>query len=258
VAEDALDRLAAALAASRYAIALTGAGVSTASGIPDFRSPAGLWAQFDPARYATIEAWREAPDRVWEFYRARLHLLAEARPNPAHEALAALERKGVLRGLVTQNVDGLHGKAGSREVVEVHGGLDEAVCLRCGARTPRAEVERLLQRPGAPRCACGAPLKPGVVLFGELLPEAELERAVALASRSDLVLCCGSSLEVHPVAGLPETAARRGARIAVLTEGPTPYDGVADHRLHEPLHEILPELARRVPARRLTTRGSGS
>jgi NAD-dependent deacetylase len=225
-------------------VALTGAGVSTASGIPDFRSPGGIWERFDPMEVATIQAFRRDPEVVWEFYRARLDLMTTVAPNPAHEALARLQAEGLLEGLVTQNVDGLHAAAGSPEPVEVHGSLDAAQCLACGARVPRAEVERrLAAAPGAPRCDCGAALKPGVVLFGELLPEAAIDAAFTLAEASDLLLCCGTSLEVHPVAGLPRLVLDRGGELAILSEGPTPYDGEARYRLRGPLAEVLPRLA---------------
>jgi NAD-dependent protein deacetylase/lipoamidase len=225
-------------------VALTGAGVSTASGIPDFRSAGGLWERVDPMEVASIGAFRRDPDRVWEFYRARLDLMTRVAPNPAHEALARLERDGLLQALITQNVDGLHAASGSPDPVEVHGSLAAAVCPRCGARVERSEVEaRLAAAPGAPLCTCGSPLKPGVVLFGELLPEAAVERAFALAEASDLILCCGTSLEVHPVAGLPGVVLERGGVLAILTDGPTPYDDEAAYRLHGPLAELLPRLA---------------
>ena len=207
--------------------------------------------QNDWTQVATLAAFRRDPDVVWEFYRTRLAALGAARPNPAHEALAALEHAGLIDAVVTQNVDGLHQAAGSERVVQVHGDLTAAVCLRCGAREPRESVEAALAAaPGAPLCACGAPLKPGVVLFGETLPEEAIEEAVALASECDLMLCLGSSLEVHPVAALPGVALDAGARLAVITEGPTPYDSQAHLRSHAPLAEVLPAVAAAVGAPR--------
>jgi NAD-dependent deacetylase len=241
--------LADALRAARSAVALCGAGMSTASGLPDYRSQTGLWGRNDWTEVATLTAFRRDPDVVWEFYRTRLAALGAAHPNPAHEALAALEHAGLLTAVVTQNVDGLHQKAGSERVVQVHGDLTQAVCLSCGAREPRERVEAALAAtPGAPRCSCGAPLKPGVVLFGETLPEDALSDALALAGECDLMLCLGSSLEVHPVAALPGVALDAGARLAVLTEGPTPYDAEADLRSYAPLAEVLPALAAAVGA----------
>jgi NAD-dependent deacetylase len=187
---------------SRRTVALTGAGISTESGIPDFRSAAGVWRGVDPMRVAHISVAREQPGRLWDFYRERLSLLRGARPNAAHEALARLERAGLLACLVTQNVDGLHAAAGSRPL-EVHGSLREAECLECGRRFPMTEALRRAGGSGVPRCACGAALKPGVVLFGELLPDAAIERAYEEAGRCELLLALGSSLEVWPVAELP-------------------------------------------------------
>jgi len=246
---DVVPALATALRAAGNAVALCGAGMSTASGLPDFRSQTGLWGRNDWTEVATLAAFRRDPDAVWEFYRTRLGALAGAHPNPAHEALASLEAAGLLTAVVTQNVDGLHQAAGSERVIQVHGDLTEAVCLRCGAREPRARVEAALAAaPGAPSCTCGAPLKPGVVLFGETLPEDAIAEAVALASECDLMLCLGSSLEVHPVAALPDLALEAGARLAVVTQGPTPYDSQAHLRSHSPLAEVLPALAAAVGA----------
>ena len=248
---EVVPALATALRDARSAVALCGAGMSTASGLPDYRSQTGLWGQNDWTQVATLAAFRRNPDVVWEFYRTRLSALGAARPNPAHEALAALEHAGLIDAVVTQNVDGLHQAAGSERVVQVHGDLTAAVCLRCGAREPRESVEAALAAaPGAPLCACGAPLKPGVVLFGETLPEEAIEEAVALASECDLMLCLGSSLEVHPVAALPALALDAGARLAVITEGPTPYDSQAHLRSHAPLAEVLPAVAAAVGAPR--------
>ena len=180
-------------------VVLTGAGISTESGIPDFRSPSGIWAQYDPMEYATIDAFRRDPEKVWDFYLLRLNVLADAEPNAGHRALAELERRGLVQAVVTQNIDGLHQRAGSREVVEVHGSIRTSSCLSCGHRE---ELERVLELLPLPVCErCGAVLKPDVVMFGELLPERELDRAFALARRARLLLVVGSSLEVYPVAG---------------------------------------------------------
>src|SRR5581483_1589090 len=166
--------LAELIRANQPCVALTGAGVSTESGIPDFRSADGIWAQYDPYEVASIDAFRRDPARVWEFYARRLAVLDGARPNAGHHALAELERRGLLATVVTQNVDGLHAAAGSREVIEVHGSIARARCLRCGAVVPRDEVVRLLPVPACPHC--GAVLKPDVVMFGELLPAEAIDR----------------------------------------------------------------------------------
>jgi NAD-dependent deacetylase len=202
-------------------VVLTGAGISTESGIPDFRSPTGIWAQYDPMEYATIEAFRRDPAKVWEFYALRLDALAQAEPNSGHLALAELERHGLVQAVVTQNIDGLHQRAGSQEVIEVHGSIRTATCLSCGEETA---LDRAL-----PRCPrCGEIMKPGVVMFGELLPEGAMERAAELARAAGLLLVVGSALEVYPVAGLPEETLSAGGALAIVNRGPTPYDGRAD------------------------------
>ena len=227
-------RLAELIRGAGSVVALTGAGISVPSGIPDFRSPGtGLWRNVDPMAVAHIDAFRRDPERFWGFYGQRFALLRDKRPNGAHAALAELERRGRLDAVVTQNIDGLHAAAGTRELVEVHGSIAESLCPACGRRydleTVRARIEAAVD--GVPRCDCGEPLKPGVVLFGEYLPEAALARAFALAESTDLLLCVGSSLEVHPVAGLPERTLAAGGRVAIVTRSATPYDAGAAVRL---------------------------
>ena len=234
--------LAGMLAASRSAVVLTGAGISVPSGIPDFRSPGtGLWADVDPMEVAHIDAWRRDPDRFWEFYGQRFAGLIDISPNPAHAAVAELERRGLVRGVVTQNIDRLHRLAGSRRVVEVHGSIESSRCMECGGRVALDRVLELLEAGhGAPECAaCMAPLKPDVVLFGELLPERAMAEAQALAGGADLMLCIGSSLTVYPVAGLPELTLARGGRLALVTEGETPYDDEAHVRLRGDVVDAL-------------------
>jgi NAD-dependent deacetylase len=214
-------------------VVLTGAGISVPSGIPDFRSPGtGIWENVDPMEVAHIDVWRRDPDRFWHFYGARFASLRDVRPNRAHEVVAELERRGLVRGVITQNIDRLHRAAGSERVVEVHGSIEWSRCPSCGGRVGIDRVLELLDAGGAPECpACVTPLKPEVVLFGEMLPEAALMEAHALAQDADLMICIGSSLTVHPVAGLPELTLRSGGRLAVITESETPYDGDAEVRL---------------------------
>jgi NAD-dependent deacetylase len=230
----AAARLAELLRSADRALALTGAGISVPSGIPDFRSPGtGLWANVDPMAVAHIDVFRREPERFWQFYGQRFAALRGKRPNGAHRALAELERRGVIEAVVTQNIDGLHRAAGTRELIEVHGTIGTSSCPRCGARHPLAEVRARLAAAadGVPRCDCGAPLKPDVVLFGELLPEAALARASALAARADVLVCVGSSLEVFPVAELPRITLAAGGALALVTIGPTPYDADAAVKL---------------------------
>jgi NAD-dependent deacetylase len=215
-------------------VALTGAGVSVPSGIPDFRSPGtGLWANVNPMEVAHIDAFRRDPVRFWSFYGRRFQTLEDKQPNRAHAALVELERAGLLDAVITQNIDRLHARAGTRNLIEVHGSIDHSICLVCGVRYELGDVgARLGVDPdGVPRCDCGAPLKPGVVLFGEYLPVEAITRAEALAAGADLMLCVGSSLEVYPVAGLPETTLTAGGQIAILTQGPTPLDRRAAVRM---------------------------
>jgi NAD-dependent deacetylase len=222
---------------------LTGAGISVPSGIPDFRSPGtGLWANVDPMEVAHIDAWRRDPDRFWRFYGERFARLVDKRPNAAHEAIAELERRGLVRGVITQNIDRLHRLAGTARLIEVHGSIEHSVCMRCGARVELgAVIEQLGGGAGAPECgACLEPLKPDVVLFGELLPEEAMAEAHALAAEADLMLCVGSSLEVYPVAGLPAVTLGRGGRVALVTQGPTPYDRRAELKLEG---DVVSELA---------------
>jgi NAD-dependent deacetylase len=220
---------AAALAAliweSQPCVVLTGAGVSTESGIPDFRSATGIWAQYDPMEYATIDAFRRDPAKVWDFYAKRLDVVAAAEPNAAHLAIAALEARDLVAAVITQNIDRLHERAGSRDVVEVHGSIRTASCPSCGNTVSFDDV---VARLPVPACdACGAVLKPDVVMFGELLPEQAMERATALARKARLLLLVGTSLEVWPVAALPAETLDAGGRIAIVNRDETPYDADA-------------------------------
>jgi len=214
-------RLAELIVTRQPCVVLSGAGMSTESGIPDFRSATGVWAQYDPMLVATIEAFQSDPERVWEFYARRLGVLGDVEPNAGHHAIAELERRGLVEAVVTQNVDGLHQRAGSIDVVEVHGSLREATSPSCGHREPIDGVLRQLETESVPLCPqCGDVLKPGVVMFGELLPEREIGRAAELARGAALVVVVGSSLEVWPVAGLPLEA----AAFAIVNRGPTALD----------------------------------
>jgi NAD-dependent deacetylase len=236
--------LAALVRERQPCVVLTGAGISTESGIPDFRSPSGLWAQYDPMEYATIGAFRRDPVKVWEFYALRFELLTAAEPNAGHLAVAELERRGLVAAVVTQNIDGLHALAGSREVVEVHGSIRSASCLECGERVPLEEVVAALRNEPAPPCPrCGAVLKPDVVMFGELLPAVAIDRAIELVRRAGLLLVVGSSLEVHPVAGLPDEAVSAGVALAILNRGSTPFDHLASVRIDGAAGATLTELA---------------
>jgi NAD-dependent deacetylase len=228
-----VERLAELLGRSRRTVALTGAGVSVPSGIPDFRTPeTGLWAKVDPMEVAHIGVFERDPERFWSYYRPRFQALGDKEPNRAHEALAELERRGLIEGVVTQNIDRLHRAAGSENVIEVHGSIETSSCLECGTAFGLGEVDDLFDERGVAVCgACGGPVKPDVVLFGELLPEKAMARATELAEGADLMLCVGSSLAVHPVAGLPQLTLDHGGALAIVTKGATPYDRDAELKL---------------------------
>ncbi len=244
--EHNLDRAARILSASRHVIALTGAGISVESGIPDFRSPGGLWERFDPMVYATIDTFRQDPQRCWELFAEVDRVLAAARPNAAHEALATLERWGVLRALITQNIDGLHRRAGSRAVREYHGTHGELHCIECGRRWRRDAA------PGGapPRCGCGQVLKPAVVLFGEPIPHEVARQAEADAARADAIIVVGTSATVFPVAAIPRVVARRGHPVIEVNVAPTSLTREVDTLLLSgPAGVVLPRLTERVGER---------
>jgi NAD-dependent deacetylase len=283
-----VERLADLVRRRGPAVVLTGAGISTESGIPDFRSreatrrggkaatpsvgaaesaPQGIWAQYDPAEYATIDAFRADPRKVWSFYSRRLRVLVEAEPNAGHLALAELERAGRVSAVVTQNIDGLHGRAGSRDVVEVHGSIRSSTCPACAATYELDELLELLRQGAdsaapteavpalpvrpvpseAPECLrCGAIVKPDVVMFGELLPEALIERAYALARSTGLLLVVGSTLEVWPVSMLPGETVAAGGEVAIVNRGPTSFDGRAAVKIDGGAGETLAALGERL------------
>ncbi len=231
-------RLAALIRKRQPCVVLTGAGVSTESGIPDFRSPTGMWAHVDPMEYASLQAFRADPEKVWRFYEPRIEMLTSAEPNAAHLALAELERRDLVKAVITQNIDLLHERAGSREVVEVHGSIRTATCPECGARYTLDEVVQ------AQRCReCGSFLKPDVVFFGEVLPAAAIDRAYELAREAALMLVVGSTLEVYPVAELPLETLRAGGTLAIVNRGPTALDERAELRIEGSAGETLGALA---------------
>ena len=235
------DRLAQLIRDHQPCVALSGAGVATESGIPDFRSPTGIWAKLDPMEYATLSAFRRDPTKVWWFYRQRIEMLTAAQPNRGHYALRELEELGLLSAIVTQNIDMLHRNAGSQDVVEVHGSISSSSCQSCGKRHELRRVEELLAAdPDVPRCdECAGVLKPDVVFFEEQLPVAAIDRAYALAKQARLLLVIGSTLEVHPVAGLPELTIAAGGQVAIVNLGPTSFDRRAALKLDASAGETL-------------------
>ncbi len=227
-------------------VALTGAGVSTPSGIPDFRSPtSGVWEQHDPFEVASIYAFREHPENFYEWIRPLARLTLEAQPNPAHLALADLENFGPLEALITQNIDMLHHRAGSRNVFEVHGHLRSVTCMGCASNYPAKDLLADFVVSGdMPRCMrCKHVLKPDIVLFGELLPMRTLKAAQMYTLASDLMLVAGSSLEVAPAGDLPALAKQTGARLIIVNKEETHVDEQADVVIRADAAEILPQLA---------------
>jgi len=242
--KDSIAELRQALEESAPVVALTGAGISAESGVPTFRGANGLWRNFSPEKLATPEAFSENPRLVWEWYDWRRSMIREARPNAGHLALVELERRKTAQGataftLVTQNVDGLHDRAGNRNTVKLHGDLWLVRCTGCGAVERNEEVP-LHELP--PHCRCGAFLRPGVVWFGEPLPPDAWERAARASSSARIFLVIGTSAVVYPAAGLAREAREAGARLAIVNPEPTPLDPMADWVLRGPSGEILPRL----------------
>jgi NAD-dependent deacetylase len=247
------------IAGAERVVALTGAGISTESGLPDFRSPTGIWSKYDPAEFSfqRFIADSDARRAYWRWGREFYPLLRTATPNSGHLALAELERAGLLQLLVTQNIDGLHQRAGSATVVELHGNALTVGCLTCGKEWPRDEVHRWMVEDGVedPACDdCGGILKPKTISFGQAMPEAETRRAFAAAADCDLLLAIGSSLSVFPAAGLVPAAKESGARIVIVNRGPTELDRLADARLDGAIGELLPGLVAAIDA--IAPRGS--
>ena len=217
--------------------------MSTESGIPDFRSAQGIWADVDPMEVASIDAFRRDPVRVWQWYGPRIHGLLAAEPNAGHRALAELERGGHVWAVVTQNIDALHMRAGSADVVEVHGSIRRFDCLACGAAVPLDDVLAQLEEREAPVCPlCTAILKPGVVMFGELLDSESIDRAFKLARETKLLLVVGSTLEVQPVAGLTWETVTAGGDVAIVNLGPTAFDHRAKLRIDGKAGAVLREV----------------
>jgi NAD-dependent deacetylase len=231
---------------SNHTVALTGAGISTPSGIPDFRSQdSGLWSQYDPMEVATVTGFKQNPQDFYAWLRPLLDTILAAQPNAAHQALTQLEKHGPLKAIVTQNFDLLHGKAGSQTVYEVHGHLREATCLRCyNIYQTDAVLSDYLATNNVPHCpACGGVLKPNVILFGELLPVTVLNRSRLQARMCDVMLAVGSSLEVAPAGDLPLLAKQSGARLIIVTLSETRLDYLADVVIHADVADVLPQLA---------------
>jgi NAD-dependent deacetylase len=240
-----VEHLAQMLQEAQYAVALTGAGVSTDSGIPDFRSPGtGLWAQYNPFEVASLEGFRSNPERFYQFWRQRFAKLASAQPNITHRVLAELEARGYLKCVITQNIDDLHRRAGSTRVLEVHGNYMRGLCIGCHRTYTIQEIFEKVERHRVPLCDhCQSFLKPDVVLFGELLTP-DFDQALEEIAQSDLLVVLGTSLEVYPVAGLVPQAKSLGARLVIVNRDETPFDSIADLVIRSELQPVMAELRR--------------
>lgn len=238
--QNKIEQVAELLLSSAFGIAFTGAGISTASGIPDFRGPSGLWKKY-PQEFASIEYFRTDPRGFWEFYSTRMKGLFLAEPNAAHYALAELEKLGLIKSVITQNIDGLHQKAGSKIVIELHGTMRRCYCSTCYKQYDSSEVlQKISQGENPPKCECGGVIRPDVVLFGE--PVTKFNEAVELAMEADLVLALGSSLTVYPANMIPQIVKQRRGRLIIINNEETPLDVIADVIINDSVEKVLPEI----------------
>lgn len=238
-----LDKVSGLIKNSKYTVCLTGAGVSTASGIPDFRTPAkGLWSKVNPIEVTSIQAFQENPARFYQFYRPRIEELDRVSPNQAHNALAKLEQAGYLNFLITQNIDNLHQRAGSKNVLEIHGNLSQAICHSCGKRISSQLLLKKLKenKEDIPYCECGGVFKPDVVLFGEML--FNFDKAIDKASKAELFLAVGSSLQVSPANLLPEYSLSQKGKLVIINYMKTHLDKTAAAVVHQDAGLFLTEL----------------
>jgi NAD-dependent deacetylase len=244
-----IDQAARLIREAEYTVVLTGAGISTPSGIPDFRSAgSGLWTRYDPMEVASLTAFRHHPEKFFDWFRSLALDMTEARPNPAHIALAELEQAGAIQIIITQNIDRLHQRAGSKHVLEVHGSMSTLTCTGCYEQYDSDQfIGPYLETGAMPRCLnCGHVLKPDVVLYEEQLPFRTWMQAQSETRECDLMLVCGSSLEVTPVASLPYQAVEKGAHLIIVNNTPTYVDQRADVVLREDIAEVVPGIATEV------------
>jgi len=232
---------------ARRTVALTGAGISAESGLGTFRGKDGLWSRYDPAVVASIESFTQDPRKFWEFAREVGWIFLTAKPNAAHMALADLEAMKRLDSVITQNVDGLHQRAGSKHVIEIHGNAGRIICTRCNAEYATEKIVDRIAQEDVPTCErCGGSLKPDVILFGESLPKKAFDLALRKMKSTDLLLAAGTSLEVYPAASLPELAKKNGAKIVSIDTGRTSWDNLCDYKVNGPAGEILPRIVQAI------------
>ncbi|MFP4671447.1 MAG: SIR2 family NAD-dependent protein deacylase [Desulfohalobiaceae bacterium] len=229
---------------SRYQLAFTGAGISVPSGIPDFRSPGGIWSKYDPMQVATAQALAKNPKGVWEFMLDTLQMLDSAEPNPAHQALATMEQMGWLKGIITQNIDNLHQRAGSQTVVEYHGNFQRFYCASCARDASLEEIRELSARQIPVACSsCQGLVRPDVVFFGEPIPQQAQAQSTKMIKCADLLIIAGTSGEVAPANMLPREVKSQGGSIIEINLGQTHYQDISDVRLDAPVQDVLPQLA---------------
>ncbi len=246
---EAIDFVANLLRQSTRAVILTGAGISTPSGIPDFRSTdRGLWTHDEPMMVASLHTFRTEPEKFFAWFRPLASQIFYAKPNAAHIALAEMQQAGLVSSIITQNVDTLHQKAGSRDVIEMHGTMQTLTCTQCYLQEEaQAHLRHFVDTGAVPRCSrCGQILKPDVILFGEQLPQAAWMKAQRAARECDLMVVAGSSLEVLPVAGLPMQALDRGAHLVIINNAPTYLNVRADVSILEDVAQVIPAIMERV------------
>ncbi|HOO72315.1 MAG TPA: NAD-dependent deacylase [Spirochaetota bacterium] len=236
---DQIEKAVELIKKSQFTIALTGAGISVESGIPDFRSAGGLWEKYDPALYASIDSFKRKPEMVWDMLFEMVDIMENAKPNPAHLALARLEQLGYLSSIITQNIDNLHQAAGSKHVIEYHGNASRLECLSCGRVYEKPEI--MPENVAIPRCAaCDAVLKPTVIFFGEMIPYEAMSESSRLADRAELVLVVGTSAIVYPAAGIPLQAKQNNATVIEFNLEPTALTGyITDLFIQGPAGETL-------------------
>jgi len=237
---DPIERLREIVETSDRIVAFTGAGLSAESGIPTYRGAGGLWTKYDPDIYSNIDHFHRDPTYYWNFFReVRYPIISKAQPNAAHDALVELERRKVLKTVITQNIDGLHQMAGSRNVIELHGNTRSIACMECRKKYTMDEVHGMLPDEFPPKCGCGGGLKPEVVFFGESLPFDALDGANQAVMDCDACIVIGSSLVVYPAAMLPVVAVDNGASLSIVNIDPTPLDHLADAVIHESAADVL-------------------
>jgi NAD-dependent deacetylase len=240
--EQNLIKAANMLLGSEQNIAITGAGISVPSGIPDFRSKGGLWSRFDIREYGTIQAFKKDPYKTWELFRELATVINQARPNTGHQALAELEKKHLLAAVVTQNIDNLHQRAGSQNVIEFHGSGESFSCLWCNTGFSVAHAHTMLDSNGIPHCTCGSPLKPDIILFGESVPEDAVQQSFTLARTAAIVLVVGTSATVAPASFLPQTVRSHGGKIIEMNITPTDLTPHTDLVVTGDVSQTLPAL----------------